>query len=125
MKTEDFVEKLAEAQDLMKDEKYQDAIVLLEKLKEIEKKGEFDYSLTHTLYQLLSNSHSLYNQQTILKIIDDICKNQDYIEVSQLNDILKKNSILNLEDSILCREIELLILRGLLPYKFDGQKILF
>jgi hypothetical protein len=37
--------------------------------KAIEKEGEFDYSLTHRLYQLLSNSYSLYNQQIILKVL--------------------------------------------------------
>ncbi|MFW9951964.1 MAG: hypothetical protein ACFFKA_17740, partial [Candidatus Thorarchaeota archaeon] len=63
MNTEEFSSKLREVQNLMQQEKYDGAIQILETLKEIEKAGDFDYSLTHKLYQLLSNSKSLYNQQ--------------------------------------------------------------
>ena len=63
MDKQTFIGKLNEAQDLMKNEKYKEAVILLEKLREIEKKNEdFEYSLSHKLYQLISNSNSLYNQ---------------------------------------------------------------
>ncbi len=41
MNTQDFVKKLNDAQDLMSKEKYKEAIIILEKLKEIEKKTRF------------------------------------------------------------------------------------
>ena len=60
MDKQTFIGKLNEAQDLMKNEKYKEAVILLEKLREIEKKNEdFEYSLSHRLYQLISNSNSL------------------------------------------------------------------
>ena len=62
MDSKEFQNQLTEAHDLMTHENYKDAIILLEKLKEAEKQSNFDYSLTHQLFQLLSNAHSLYNQ---------------------------------------------------------------
>jgi len=123
MDTQDFVEKLSEASDLMAGEKYKEAIILLEKLKKIDEKGEFDYNLTHKLYQLLSNSHSLYNQKIILTYLRDISKQQKSITFSELNKVLKENKELDIEDAILRREVEILILRNLLNCKLEGNKI--
>ena len=125
MDTQDFIRQLNEAQELMKNEKYKEAIILLEKLKMIEKRGDFDYSLTHKLYQLDSNSHSLYNQQIILKHISIISEKQKSISFHDLNKILKEKEVINIEEAILIREIELLILRGLLSCKIEGNKIKF
>ena len=72
MEPHEFTKQLMEVQELMKTEKYAEALVILSKLKDIEKKGDFDYSLTHKLYQLDSNCHSLYNQEKILKQISMI-----------------------------------------------------
>ncbi|MHA1195016.1 MAG: hypothetical protein ACTSRH_01550 [Promethearchaeota archaeon] len=127
MKQEEFVQRLQEVQDLMNREKYLEALNILAKLKEVEKTHNFNYDLVHKLYQLDSNTHSLYNQQIIL---DRIKKMQSF---SNLNEILLddlKNQLsehdgLDLEDSILHRELELLILRGNLSCYFDGNKIRF
>jgi len=127
MKQEEFVQRLQEVQDLMNREKYLEALNILAKLKEVEKIHNFNYDLVHKLYQLDSNTHSLYNQQIIL---DRIKKMQSF---SNLNEILLddlKNQLsehdgLDLEDSILHRELELLILRGNLSCYFDGNKIRF
>jgi len=125
MKSQEFIKRLNYAQELMLKEKYKEAIELLEELKEIEKAGDFDYNLTHKLYQLASNSHSLYNQQIILKILLTLSKESESISISKLNQLLKETEGLNIDNSILRREIEILILRSLLSAKFEGDLLLF
>ncbi len=119
-----FVSKLNEAQELMRDEKYKQAILLLEKLKILEKEGDFNYNLTHKLYQLLSNAQSLYNQKIILEAIKSV-SNQNSISFQELNQMLSDNSELNIDIVILGREVEILILRGLLSCKIEGDKLIF
>jgi len=125
MDIQEFIKQLNKVQDLMKNEQYEEAAVLLEELKEIEKSEDFGYNLTHRLYQLDSNLRSLYNQQLLLKHIITISKKQKSITFSELNAILKKDKIIDIDDSILGREIELLILRGHLSSKIEGSKIIF
>jgi len=125
MDTEEFRQKLLDAQNLMSKEKYKEALIILEKLKEIDSARDIDYNLAHKLYQLLSNSHSLYNQQIILKNIEELSKNIEGISISSLNQMLKDKDQLDLTEDILLREIELLILRGLLKAKLDKGEIFF
>lgn len=125
MDEKEFIIQLNKAQDLMIREKYNEAIKLVEKLKEIEKKRDFNYDLTHQLYQLNSNLHSLHNQQVILNFINDISKKQESISFQELNVFLKKGTKIDLDDDILRREIELLILRNLLKCKIDGNLLKF
>lgn len=125
MDDQKFIKQLNEVQDLMQQEKYQEAVILIEKLKEFEKKNNYDYNLTHRLYQLDSNAHSLYNQQVILHIINDLSSRYDSISFQELNRVLKEKKELNLSNDILQREIEILILRNLISCKIDGEKLIF
>lgn len=125
MDSKEFIEILGKAQDLMAEEKYVDALNILYKLKEIEKKGEFDYSLTHKLYQLISNSESLLNQTRILKVLDDTSKEKGSITFDKLSKILEKEQNITLKPGILRREIELLILRNKIPYKIENDSLIF
>ncbi|NHJ25861.1 MAG: hypothetical protein EAX89_14865 [Candidatus Lokiarchaeota archaeon] len=125
MNTDEFRTKLEEVQDLMRQEKYKKALYLLEELKEIEQTGDFDYSLTHKLYQLISNSKSLYNQQKILNLITQISQKEDSVSLVDLNQKLKEQENLDIELSILKREIEILILRSLLKCQIDGDTLIF
>ncbi len=125
MNSEEFTEKLFQAQDLMEKEKYKEAIVILNELKEIDKTGMFEYSLTHKLYQLLSNSQSLYNQQVILSLVKPLSKKQKTISLKEISQKLEKEKNLHLKDDILLREIELLVLRNLLPCRIDRDKLQF
>ena len=125
MDVQKFIKQLNEVQDLMQQEKYQEAIILIEKLREFEKKNNYDYNLTHRLYQLDSNAHSLYNQQVILHIINDLSSRYDSISFQELNRVLKEKKELNLSSDILQREIEILILRSLISCKIDGEKLIF
>ena len=125
MDKQTFIRKLNEAQDLMKNEKYKEAILLLENLREIEKENEdFEYSLSHKLYQLISNSNSLYNQEIILEHIKKISIKQNSIAIHELRGSLEENNF-KIEESVLGKEIELLILRGMLTCKKEGDKIIF
>ncbi len=125
MNNSEFIKKIQEVQLLMKDEKYQEALIILDKLKEIEKAGNFDYSLTHKLYQLISNSHSLYNQQMVLKVIQKESSQQGSISFSELMKILKNRENIGIDEPILRREIEILILRSLLHCRIEGDELVF
>jgi hypothetical protein len=123
MDSEEFANLLYEAQNLMKEEKYRESLEKLEILKKIEKDGDFNYNLTHKLYQLFSNATSLLNQQIILTHINQVSKKQNSITFSDLNLLIKKEK--NFDETILRREIELLILRGLLTSKIQGNQLIF
>lgn len=125
MDVEQFVKQLNEAQELMKDECYEDSIIILERLKVIEQQGEFDYKLTHKLYQLLSNAHSLLNQKIIVNAMKELLLKQKSIPINELNDLIKQRTNLNIKDGEFRREIEILILRGILPYNIEGDLIIF
>ena len=125
MDANDFVRDLNDAQELMRNEKYQDALIILGKLKEADKAGNFDYNLTHKLYQLISNSQSLYNQQRVLSAVKKISLKQKSISFQKLKEILKEQDNLDLDEQVLRREVEILILRSLLKCKIEGYNLVF
>jgi hypothetical protein len=124
MNSQEFMENLEKIQELMENENYKQAINLIEKLKKVEKESDFGYNLTHRLYQLDSNSRSLYNQQIILKNVRDLSKQYKTFKFEELNDILRAKEEINLTNDILRREIELLILRNQLPWKINKDTII-
>ncbi len=120
-----FVRDLNEAKELMRNEKYLDALGILNKLKKADKAGNFDYNLTHKLYQLISNSQSLYNQQRVLSVVKKISQKQKSISFINLNEILDKQENVALDEQVLRREVEILILRSLLECKIEGNDLIF
>lgn len=124
MDIQDFIKQLNQVQELMQKENYKEAISLIEKLKEVETESDFNYNLTHRLYQLDSNARSLFNQQKILKIINELSSRYDSISFQELNHVLQENIALNLSIDILKREIELLILRNQLSCKINKETII-
>ena len=124
MDTKEILDQLNDVRELMTQEKYADAISLIDNLKKIEKEVDFDYTFTHQLYQLDSNARSLHNQQIILKYLQTILSDQNIITFHELNQMIKKDLQLNLSDDILRREIEILILRNQLTCKLDGENII-
>ena len=125
MEANDFVKDLNDAQELMRNEKYQEALIILGKLKEADKVGNFDYNHTHKLYQLISNSQSLYNQQRVLGTIQKISHESKSISFQKLREVLKEHENLELDEQVLRREVEILILRSLLEGKIEGNDLLF
>ena len=125
MNPNEFAQKLVEVQDLMKNENYEEAIVILEKLKEIDKKGDFDYNLTHKLYQLISNTHSLYHQKIIVNEINSMMLKKKVYPISEIHQLINERTNLNLELADFKKEIELLILRNILTGSIDGDLLIF
>ena len=125
MDANDFVKDLNDAQELMRNEKYQDALILLGKLKEADKAGDFDYNLTHKLYQLISNSQSLYNQQKVLSAIQKISQKRKSISFLELKEIVNEHENLDINEQVLRREVEILILRSLLEAKLEENDLVF
>ena len=125
MEANDFVKDLNKAQELMRDESYPEALIILGRLKEADKAGDFDYNLTHKLYQLISNSQSLYNQQRVLSVLKIISQKQKSISFIGLNEILKEQEGVELNELILRREVEILILRSLIECKIEGNDLVF
>jgi len=125
MESKEFIDELNKVQDLLSQEKYSEAISLLENLKEIEKQSNFSYNLTHKLYQLDSNTLSLYNQKKILDIISNLSQKQNAITFAELQKKLKKVDDITLDETILRREIEILILRELISCNIEGDKLIF
>ena len=125
MDANDFVKDLNDAQELMRNEKYKEALVILRKLKEADKAGDFDYNLTHKLYQLISNSQSLLNQQKVLLVVKNLSPERKSISFIDLNEMLKKQENVDLDELVLRREVEILILRSLLEVKIDGNSLVF
>jgi hypothetical protein len=125
MRAEEFQNQLYQAQDLISKENFDSAQKILNELKEVEKNGEFDYSLTHKLYQLISNLESLINQKTISLILKQLSETTNEISLKELEENLFEKENLHLEPGILRREIEILILRGILDIKIEGDTIKF
>ncbi|TFG17844.1 MAG: hypothetical protein EU531_01960 [Promethearchaeota archaeon] len=121
--SQDFIEKLNEVQELMLKEDYKKAIIILDKLKTIDKQSDFNYNLTHKLYQLDSNVHSLYNQQLILKFIFSLSNKKKEIFFEELLELLKKEESLEIDIGTLKREIEILVLRSLLTCRVEEDKL--
>jgi len=122
--SQEFINKLNEVQELMLKEDYKKAIIILDKLKMIDKKGDFNYNLTHRLYQLDSNVHSLYNQQLILKVIFNLSNKKKEIFFDELSGLLKKEESLDIDIATIKREIEILMLRSLLSCKIEEKRII-
>ena len=126
MNPQEFKKRLNEVRELMVQERYKNAIDILETLKETEKNSEsdFNYNLIHELYQLDSNCKSGYHQQIILERLLNISNNEKTVLFKELNDYLRDNKDLLISEDILRREVELLILRDQIKCKIEGNKIL-
>ena len=127
MNPQEFVQLLNEARELMIQEKYTEALTILENLKDLDKSNEYDYNydLIHQLYQLDSNCKSAYHQQRILEIIKNISISKNSISLDELDKQLRDMDNLNISEEILRREVELLILRNLLECKIEGDQLIF
>ncbi|MFW9865263.1 MAG: hypothetical protein ACFFEN_04120 [Candidatus Thorarchaeota archaeon] len=127
MDPEEFNKYLNAARELMIQEKYGEAIAILDKLKDNEQKNndEFNYNLIHQLYQLDSNCISAYRQQIILEYLKNISSEKKLISFNELNQKLREKGSLNISDEILRREVELLILRNLIICKIEGNYLDF
>jgi hypothetical protein len=123
MEPKEFNKLLNQAEKLINQEKYVDALNLLHELKEVELRGDFDTSLTHRLYLLTSNAESLVNQKKIIQVVLDLARDHKEIDFNSLCSLINQTMDVNFEPAILKREIEFLILRNKIPYKIEGNKL--
>ena len=72
-----------------------------------------------------SNSQSLYNQHRVLSAIKKISLMKKAISFYELNDFLRKEEDTEIDEQILKREVEILILRSLLECKIEGNNLVF
>ncbi|MHA1986755.1 MAG: hypothetical protein ACW98D_08960, partial [Promethearchaeota archaeon] len=123
----EFIKLLNEVRELMSQEKYIEAMVILENLKSSDKNSEsdFNYELVHQLYQLDSNCKSAYHQQRILQVIQNIPVTNNSIKLEDIHKELEFKEEVNITKEILRREVELLILRNLLNCKIEGDQLVF
>ncbi|MEJ2295370.1 MAG: hypothetical protein P8Y23_11480 [Candidatus Lokiarchaeota archaeon] len=121
--SQEFINKLNEVQELMLKEDYKRAIIILDKLKVIDKQNDYNYNLSHKLYQLDSNVHSLYNQQIILQLIFNLSREKKEIFFTELQELLKTEESLDIDIGTLKREIEILVLRSLLTCTIEDNRI--
>ncbi len=127
MNPKEFIKLLDKARELMVLEKYTEAMVTLENLKEIEKNSEYNYNynLVHQLYQLDSNCKSAHHQKIILEKIKSILFTKNSITFEELNKQLRVKENLGISEEILRREVEILILRNLLSCKIEKNQLIF
>ena len=121
--SQEFINHLNEVQELMLKEDYKKAIIILDKLKVIDKQNDYNYNLSHKLYQLDSNVHSLYNQQIILQLIFNLSREKKEIFFTELQELLKTEESLEIDIGTLKREIEILVLRSLLTCTIEDNRI--
>ena len=88
-------------------------------------KYDYNYDLIHQLYQLDSNCTSAYNQQRILKIINNLTIKNKSISFRELKKLVKDIDDISISEDILRREVEILILRGLLDCQIQGDQLIF
>jgi len=126
MNPKEFKKLLNEARELMAQEKFAQALVILENLKIGDRNSEHDYNynLIHQLYQLDSNCKSAYHQEIILEIITNIPITKNSISFIELNKILSDEKSLNISEEILRREVELLILRNMVSGKIEKNQLI-
>jgi hypothetical protein len=127
MNPKEFIKLLDKTRELMTLEKYTEAMVILENLKELEKNNDYNYNynLVHQLYQLDSNCKSAHHQQIILEIIKKFLITKNSITFEELNKQLRVKENLNISEEILRREVEILILRNLLSCKIEKTHLIF
>ena len=126
MDAKEFIEKLNKVRNLMNQEKYIDALEILDILKNIEKTNEesLNSELTHQLYQLDSNCRSEFQQHLILTHLNKMMGKKASISFKDLNQKLSDKGILNLSSEVLRREVELLILRNRLQCRIDKETLI-
>ncbi|MFX0027602.1 MAG: hypothetical protein ACFE8B_00205 [Candidatus Hermodarchaeota archaeon] len=126
MEPKKFLEELNTVRELMTKEMYIDALKILEKLKKSDKEinQDHNYTLIHQLYQLDSNCKSALNQQLIQNYLENVLNKRKTITFRDLNRNLRDKGILDIDEDVLRKEVELLILRNRLHCRIDKETII-
>lgn len=117
-----FKEELSIAEKLIQEEKYEQALNLLEKMKNYD--DEFNDALAHEFFMLYSNTQSIVRGKNIYKNLLSLSKIKEKASHKEIFEYLSKKNI-NLGIDAIKREIEILILKGIVPWKSNNNTIFF
>ncbi len=121
--TNNFKEELSIAEKLIQEEKFEQALNLLEKMKNYDD-DVFDDALAHNFFMLYSNTQSIVRGKNIYKNLLSLSKIKEKASYKEIFEYLKDKNI-NLDIDTIKREIELLILKGIVSWKSNNNIIFF
>lgn len=121
--TNNFKEELSIAEKLIQEEKFEQALNLLEKMKNYDD-DVFDDALAHNFFMLYSNTQSIVRGKNIYQNLLSLSKIKEKASYKEIFEYLKNKNI-NLDIDTIKREIELLILKGIVSWKSNNNIIFF
>ncbi len=121
--TNNFKEELSIAEKLIQEEKFEQALNLLEKMKNYDD-DVFDDALAHNFFMLYSNTQSIVRGKNIYQNLLSLSKIKEKASYKEIFEYLKDKNI-NLDIDSIKREIELLILKGIVSWKSNNNIIFF
>jgi len=121
--TNNFKEELSIAEKLIQEERFEQALNLLEKMKNYDD-DVFDDALAHNFFMLYSNTQSIVRGKNIYQNLLSLSKIKEKASYKEIFEYLKDKNI-NLDIDTIKREIELLILKGNVSWKSNNNIIFF
>lgn len=121
--TNNFKEELSIAEKLIQEEKFEQALNLLENMKSYDD-DVFDDALAHNFFMLYSNTQSIVRGKNIYQNLLSLSKIKEKASYKEIFEYLKDKNI-NLDIDTIKREIELLILKGIVSWKSNNNIIFF
>lgn len=121
--TNNFKEELSIAEKLIQEEKFEQALNLLEKMKNYDD-DVFDDALAHNFFMLYFNTQSIVRGKNIYQNLLSLSKIKEKASYKEIFEYLKDKNI-NLDIDTIKREIELLILKGIVSWKSNNNIIFF
>ncbi len=121
--TNNFKEELSIAEKLIQEEKFEQALNLLEKMKNYDD-DVFDDALAHNFFMLYSNTQSIVRGKNIYQNLLSLSKIKEKASYKEIFEYLKDKNI-NLDIDTIKREIELLILKGIVSWKSNNNIMFF
>ncbi len=121
--TNNFKEELSIAEKLIQEEKFEQALNLLEKMKNYDD-DVFDDALAHNFFMLYSNTQSIVRGKNMNQNLLSLSKIKEKASYKEIFEYLKDKNI-NLDIDTIKREIELLILKGIVSWKSNNNIMFF
>ena len=118
-----FAVELEEAKELIKEKKFEEALLLLERMKGYND-DIFDDSMVHEFYMLHSNVQSTVRGKIIYDKLLPISESKEKILFQEAYEILGE-ALIGLNEEIIKRELEILILKGIAPWSSNEEYIIF
>jgi len=118
-----FAIELEEAKGLIKEKKFEEALLLLERMKSYND-DVFDDSMVHEFYMLHSNIQSTVRGKIIYEKLLPISESRDKVSYKEAYTLLEE-ALIGLNEEIIRRELEIFILKGIAPWSSNDEYIIF